>query len=91
MLLGLIILCLRDGHTYPGETPREALMDAIVVVLFIAASQLFGAYLTSQPALPRDVMLRGCAAGGRDRGTRTRQFLPSLRRRPVLSYVRARR
>ena len=62
-LAGLIILCLRDGHTYPGETPREALLDAVVVVVFIVVSQLFTAYLTSQPALPRDVMLRGGAAG----------------------------
>ena len=63
ILLGLIILCLRDGHTFPGETPREALLDAIVVVMFIVASQLFTAYMTSQPALPGDVMVRGSAAG----------------------------
>ena len=61
-IAGLIILSWRDGHTHPGETPREALLDAIVVVVFIVASQLFTAYMTSQPALPRDVMLRGSAA-----------------------------
>jgi hypothetical protein len=59
---GLIILCLRDGHTYPSETPREALTDAIVVVLFIVALQLFTAYMTRQPAIPRDVMWRGSGA-----------------------------
>jgi hypothetical protein len=63
ILGGLIILSLRDGHTHPGETPRETLMDAIVVVVFIVASQLFTAYMASQPAVPRDVMLRGSAAG----------------------------
>jgi len=63
LLMGVLILCLRDGHTDPGETPVEALMDAIVVVVFIVASQLFDAYVTSGPPLPLDVIIRGSAAG----------------------------
>ena len=57
--LGLAVLVLRDGHTYPSETPAEAVLDALMAVTFVLASQILIAIMAQAEVLPARIILRG--------------------------------
>jgi hypothetical protein len=63
VLLALLILSLRDAHTYPAETPAEAAMDSAVAVLSVVVTVIVMASVARAPALPAPIMGRGIVAG----------------------------
>lgn len=59
LLLGLVVLLLRDGHRYPDETPAEAFVDAVLAVSFVVVSVILIAVLSQKEILPAQVIVRG--------------------------------
>jgi len=50
LILALVVLALRDGHTFPAESPGEALLDAVMAVTFVAVAQVL---IGAMSAVPR--------------------------------------
>jgi hypothetical protein len=55
----LVVLRLRDAHTYPCETAPEAFLDAVISTTCLVATLILIAAISSSPILTTRDMLRG--------------------------------